>query len=562
MAGFGNGQNPTRRFLNWYLAVRVLVITLFLGGTIINQFRGAVGAGEESVPWVYLLVAAAYGQSLVFLLLFSRYRRWRLLSQAQICWDLLFSTCLIYLTGGIGSPFSFLYILIIFSASFFLSRREVFVVASVAAIFYGSLIVLQCYGVLPVLPGHPQTVTGGSRDAFVTIFVNVTGFLLVAFLSSQLAENLRLSEQARQKKEIDYEELENLNRTILSNIPSGLLIINPAGRIRSFNTGATQIAGYTLEEIYDREVGGIFPQLEIFDHGHFITVKRGETVLRGRNGCQRPVGFTSSLVLDAAETVLGLLITFQDLSRLKEMEDQLKRADRLAAVGQLAAGMAHEIRNPLASISGSVQLLMEGAHVSGEDRRLMGIVVREANRLNLLLTDFLVFARPPAPRCMLVDISELLDELASILQADERFAYVKIKREYPSGIEFWCDRGQIRQALWNLLVNGAEAMPDGGVLGLGIDPAEALIYVEDNGPGIPNEIRDRIFDPFFTTKDHGTGLGLPNVYAIVEAHKGQLEFGNVEGGGARFAVRLGNGPPSQPPPAGGRSKFPPQEGEG
>jgi two-component system sensor histidine kinase PilS (NtrC family) len=148
-----------------------------------------------------------------------------------------------------------------------------------------------------------------------------------------------------------------------------------------------------------------------------------------------------------------------------------------------------------------------------------------------------------------------------MLQADERFAYVEIKREYPSGIEFWCDRGQIRQALWNLLVNGAEAMPDGGALGLGIDPAETLIYVEDNGPGIPNEIRDRIFDPFFTTKDHGTGLGLPNVYAIVEAHKGQLEFGNVEGGGARFAVRLGNGPPSQPPPAGGRSKFPLQGGE-
>jgi two-component system sensor histidine kinase PilS (NtrC family) len=282
----------------------------------------------------------------------------------------------------------------------------------------------------------------------------------------------------------------------------------------------------------------------VLEDGGFITVDRGETLLRDKEGGARPVGFTSSLVRDTRAEVLGLLITFQDLSRLKEMEEQLKRADRLAAVGQLAAGMAHEIRNPLASISGSVQLLLEGAHVNEEERRLMGIVGREAKRLNRLLTDFLVFARPAPPKIARVDVSGLLDELASMLQGDERFEGIEVKREYPPRCEMYCDRSQIGQALWNLLVNGAEAMPDGGVLCLGIDPAEARLYVEDSGPGIPEEIRNSIFDPFFTTKDHGSGLGLPTVFAIVDAHRGQMEVGRAAGGGARFAVRLPGSPPT------------------
>jgi two-component system sensor histidine kinase PilS (NtrC family) len=489
-------------------------------------------------------VVAAYGQSLIFLLLFARLRRWRLLFQAQICWDLLFAGCLIYLTGGIASQFSFLYILIIFSASVFLSRRDVFFVASAAAILYGSLVDLQYYRILPMLPGIAQHLPIAGREALNAVFHNVTAFFLVAFLSSLLTERLRLSEQARKKWEIDYEELEHLNRTILSNIPSGLLIVNNAGRIRSVNAGATQITGYRLEEIYNREVQGIFPELEVFENGGFVTVQRGETLLRGKEGDTRPVGFTSSLVRDTQGKVLGLLITFQDLSRLKEMEEQLKRADRLAAVGQLAAGMAHEIRNPLASISGSVQLLMEGASVGEEERRLMGIVVREAKRLNRLLTDFLVFARPAPPKSGLVNVSELLDELSSMLKGDERFEKIEIRREYPPGCEMYCDRGQIGQALWNLLVNGAEAMPGGGVLRVGIDRDEAVLYVEDGGPGIPEEIRNSIFDPFFTTKDHGSGLGLPTVHAIVEAHQGRLDVGRAAGGGARFAVRLPGSPPT------------------
>mgnify|MGYP000327283413 CR=1 FL=1 len=524
------------RFLQWYLAVRILVIALFLGGPIVNHLRSA-GAGSPALICLFLLAALCFFQSAVFLLLFRRDRRHQALLRLQTCWDLLFATCLVFLTGGVASHLSFLYIFVIFSVSIFLSRREVFVAASAASILYGGLLDLQYYAVVPVVSVFPVSPVS-SREIFYAIFINVIVFYLMAFFSSLLSERLRHSELALKKREIDFEELENLNRIILSNIPSGLIIINNVGCIRSFNAGAKVITGYTLEEIYNQPVQALFPDLTVLDGAGFKTVARGETRLKDKYDVQRPVGFTSSLVRDVSGETLGLLITFQDLSRLKEMEEQLKRSDRLAAVGQLAAGMAHEIRNPLASISGSVQLLMEGEKLESEDRRLMGIVVREAERLNALLTDFLVFARPAPPVLESVEVTELLDELFCMVSADERFKDIDLQREYKGPIEWHCDRAQLRQALWNLLVNGAEAMDHQGRLTLGVDSNGPAIYVEDTGPGIPQDIRDKIFDPFFTTKDSGTGLGLATVYSIVEAHEGRLELIKAEEGGERFVISM------------------------
>ncbi len=357
-ASLAPGDKTDPRFLHWYLLVRPLVIALFLGGGIVNQVRSA-GSDFQVLGWLYLLAALCLVQSLSFLFLFRRSQQPSSLFRWQACWDLLFVTALIFLTGGIGSHLSFLYIFIIFSVSIFLSRREVFVAASAAAILYGGLLDLQYYSVLPVVSFSPS-ISVNSQEIFYDIFINVIVFYLIAFLSSLLAERLRYSELALKKREIDFEELENLNQIILENIPSGLVIINNAGRIRSFNAGATKITGYALETIYNRPIADLFPDIVVLDGDRFKTVSRGETPLVDQQGGQRPVGFSSSTVRDVSGEILGLLITFQDLTRLKEMEDQLKRADRLAAVGQLAAGMAHEIRNPLASISGSVQLLMEG----------------------------------------------------------------------------------------------------------------------------------------------------------------------------------------------------------
>ncbi|MBE0596503.1 MAG: PAS domain S-box protein, partial [Desulfuromonadales bacterium] len=471
-----DGFEPTRRQLAWFLVSRVLVITLFLGGTIVYQRR--IGdASHPALPFLYLLIGLFYLQTTVSALLLPLFRRLRLFAQAQISWDLLFAIALIYVTGGLTSPFSFLFILVIISSSVFLSRREVLFVASAAVILYGSLLDLQFYGYLPRLGGlqFPTDISG--NQVFYTVFLNVIAFFLTGFLSGTASERLRRSESALEKRQIDFQELNNLNQAILGNITSGLMIVNAAGRIRSFNAAASKITGYPLEEVYDRSVREVFPNLQIFDRDGYLLVPRGEAQVRNRQGQTLILGYASSPVEDPEGKTLGLLVTFQDLTQLKKMEDQLKRADRLAAVGRLASGMAHEIRNPLASISGSVQLLLENPHSTDQDRKLMGIVVKEANRLSNLLTDFLGFARPKPPRPTEVNISELLDELAGMLATDPRFNRVEIRREYPSGLRLRLDRQQFYQALWNLVINAVEAMPGGGKLWLGAD-CDGTIVVE------------------------------------------------------------------------------------
>lgn len=538
-AGQSQTSQPLHRQLSWYLLFRLLVITLFLGGAIAFQLRGGSSAVGEVLPYLFLLVGVSYLHALVSALLLRGLRSSpRLFIQSQVVWDLLFSTAVIYVTGGYYSAFSFLYVLSIIASSVFLSRREVLIVASAAAILYGSLLDLQFYEILPTLSGRQLARVASPREVFFSIFVNVCTFFLTAFLSGLLSERIRRSEQALEKQQIDFAELEQLNQTILDNISSGLMILNPAGRIRAFNPGASRITGYSLEEVYNRPYQEIFPRMEAVQENEFQLIARAEGEFHDRLGNVHPLGYATSLVKDPQEKTLGLLVTFQDLTHLKQMEDQLKRADRLAAVGQLASGMAHEIRNPLASISGSIQLLMDNPELAADDRRLMGIVVKEAHRLSGLLTDFLLYAKPAPPKKEAEDVSLLLDELCSIITADPRFAKVKLQRSYPAEVTMQLDGPQLLQALWDLAINAAESMPEGGIIEIGLDPAKAIIYVADNGPGIPAEIRDKIFDPFFTTKDHGTGLGLSTVYAIISAHGGTLTVEPAQPCGTRFTIGL------------------------
>jgi two-component system sensor histidine kinase PilS (NtrC family) len=230
-------------------------------------------------------------------------------------------------------------------------------------------------------------------------------------------------------------------------------------------------------------------------------------------------------------------VTFQDLTQFKKIEEELKQADRLAAIGRLAAGMAHEIRNPLASISGSVQLLKEADHAKPEDIHLMDIVVKEADRLNGLLTDFLSFARPKRLKKKAVDVSAILNQLIDLLKTDYRFEMIDIQCHHIEKIELMLDRDQVLQALWDLAINACEAMEGRGRLTFSVESQKGgVIFIEDSGPGISEEVKNRIFEPFFSTKDKGTGLGLASVYSVLEAHGGCVTVDVSSLGGARFAL--------------------------
>lgn len=523
------------RSLTWYLASRAAVITFLLGGASIFYLRGNV-ATTAVVP-LLILIGVSYAQALCSALLLRFVKRLNLFAQVQIVWDLLFVTALILMTGGVESVFSFAYLLVIVSASFLLPRRQTVFAAASAAILFGGLLDLQYFNYLQQLKLYRSVSDGAFLSA---VFVHVVAFLLAAVLSGTLAQRWRLSEAELARKKIDLAELERLNRTILAHISSGLMLLSPTGRILSFNRAASEITGLLLEDVYNLPVANFFPELQLVGQNGYILVSREEGAFKKTDGEQLILGYATTIAKGRNAEDMGLLVTFQDLTQLKKVEEDLQRADRLAAIGRLASGMAHEIRNPLASISGSVQLLMEAEHVAHDDRRLMGIVVKEADRLSGLLTEFLTFARPKPPEKEEVDICAVLSELTEMLAGDSRFNQVEINTNCPEHTVLKLDRGQIWQVLWDLAINAAEAMQGCGQLHFNVDAQCSSITVEDNGPGISEEVRSRIFDPFFSTKENGTGLGLASVYSVVDAHGGKIDISPGQLGGARFTLSFSN----------------------
>jgi len=529
----------SRRLLAWYLGIRLAVVAFFVGGTIVYHIKSAAISPQPAlVNWLGFLIILAALQTGLSVALLQQVTSSTHFIHAQLIWDLLFVLFIIFLTGGVESLYSFLFLLVIVAASFFLPRYQVLIVASAAAILYGSLLDLQYYRMLPQLGGLPLPSGFKARDFFFAIFINVGAFFLVALLSGYLAERLRRSEEAREQREVDYGELEELNRAILTNITSGLMVVSLNGRIRSFNQAAVRISGYRLEEVYNRPVEVFFPPFVLIDRTPNLSLQRGEVHVKNRHGEELILGYSASHVRDPQDRDLGLLIAFQNLTEVKALEEQLKRTDRLAAVGRLASGLAHEIRNPLASISGSVQMLREDLGVDEDNRRLMGIVIKEVDRLNLLLSDFLNFARPSPLQAECVDVAALIDELIDLLQAGGQAQGVRFERRYATPVLMKVDRQKMRQALWDLLINAVDAVPAGGAIRVGIKAEAGEIIIEDSGAGIPRDVRDRIFEPFFTTKDRGTGLGLANVYANIEAHRGRIYVEPSSLGGARFIIDL------------------------
>ena len=521
------------RSLVWYLVCRTAVITLVLGGAAFFYFHGNLA---YSATPLFFLVGASYAQALIIALLLPRIKAVGFISQIQIVWDLLFVSALILLTGVVESLFSFFYLLVIVSASFLLSRRLTILAAASSAVLFGGILLLQFYDLL-----GPLKVEKNVADAVFlnSLFVHLVAFFLTAILSGTLAERWRRSEELYQRKTIDYIELEGINKTILSHISSGVMLINPQGRIRSFNAAASEITGLSLNKVYDCPAADFIPEISNGIASGNGPVFRAEANYIDPSGEGLSFGYTTAAVRNNRGEDLGTLVTFQDLTQFKKIEAQLKRADRLAAIGRLSAGLAHAIRNPLAAISGSVQLLRENNQLNDEDQRLLGITEKETERLNHLLTDFLLYARPPKPFRTAVDIAILVDELRQMLLHDQRFENITIEIGGLHPCVASLDRGQIWQVLWDLAINAAEAMEGQGRMLITVSAENScLLIVEDSGPGIAEEHRERIFEPFFSTKDRGTGLGLSTVYSIIEAHGGTIRSEPSALGGEKFIMNL------------------------
>ena len=544
--------------VQWLMFFRAMVVTLLLGATVIVQLRESSFFRYVSPVYFYALIGFTYALTLAYALLLRRVRSLKPFAYAQILGDVFFITLLIYFTGGVSSIFSWVYLFAIFSAGTILYRRGGLLVASASSILYGTLLDLEYYQILLPIGGRQlYFLDYQSTYVLYLITVNMVAFYLVAILSSYLAEQVRSKEEELKRRIIDYRQLERLYKHIVQNVVSGLITVDGGGRITSFNRMAEEITWRKFEEVYQEEIDSLFPGLSAWSRSvggnsgegwNRFRLPRWETRFQRKDGGPLILGFSISPLKDSSDREIGNILIFQDLTRLREMEEHLKRSDRLAAIGKMAAGIAHEIRNPLASISGSIEILKDEVGNSPQNQQLMEIVLREVNRLNSLIADFLLFARPISARKEKIHLNRLIEEILQMFIHSPDFTpQIRLETQFQDDLYIQGDPHQIRQVFWNLFINAAQAMPEGGTLRVDLrrnSPSAPLsegrsygeVAVSDSGAGIGEEAMGKIFDPFFTTKERGTGLGLSIVHSIVESYGGKITVQSQVGQGTTFRI--------------------------
>jgi two-component system sensor histidine kinase PilS (NtrC family) len=537
-----------RRKLIRLIAVRAVISTVLLGGAVFAQIRAP---GIFPVDPFFFLIALTYGLTLGYGLTVTLAERKRWLIDLQLAGDAVVVSAFVYFTGGITSFFSFLYLLPIVAASTLRFRRGGLMLATLSTVIYTGLVVAQYLAVAgfihdPWLTVDPLRLPPVSVAQY-TVALNVFGFFAVALLSGSLAENVRVVGARLARASTEIASLQAFNQHVIDSLPSGLVTTDTAQKILTFNHGAENITGLRGPAVAGRPVAEVlqFPPVlaDMLDRGVIDgSARRLELLYRTADGRDIEIGLTVAH-LETPGGRAGFLIAFQDVTDIKKLERDARLRQRLAAVGEMAAGIAHEIRNPLASMSGSIQILRQELPLSSEQEQLMDIVMRESDRLNDTIRSFLAYARPQRFAISRFDVSRTLNDAALLLRnsAEVGEGHV-IDVEVPGEVWFEADEGQIKQIVWNLATNGLRAMPDGGRLCLSAsiepDTHAVVISVRDEGIGIPADEVDRLFQPFHGSFAKGSGLGLAIVHRIVTDYHGEVRVSSRPGAGTTVAVRF------------------------
>ncbi len=545
------------------MASRLVLSLVSLG--IALGLDTAVGEMLEQQRWgLYGTVSFAFLATALYGLILPRIQRPARFASINIAADISIVSALVYFSGGADSVFAFLYVMVAVYGALLFERRGALISAGFGALAYG---VVLLAGNLAWLSGAPGTSEKSVAALFAVWTIHSGAIGLVAALASFLAAELRRTGEALQYQTDRLERLANLHERTVESLMSGLLTTNSTGSITSFNPEAERITEVLAAEAIGSDVESVLPGVRslMVERADSENARiRSRTTFRSRSGIDLHLGVAAYVLRDTDSQAGGHVVIFQDLTEVVKMEAELRRSERLAAVGELASSIAHEIRNPLAAISGSIQILQRGktdASLGKESLRLMDIAIRETDRLDRLITDFLVYARPGPLASESVDLLELLNEVVEMLGkmvSDD----IQLEVEVESGLRVMGDLGQLKQVVWNLALNGVQAMPKGGKLQVEarslpeLTPQEPLsegrsvveekgawveIVVRDQGGGISPEAVDHIFDPFFTTKPEGSGLGLATVHRIVAEHGGSIGLETSKQGGTEIHVRLPRG---------------------
>ena len=462
----------------------------------------------------------------------------QILSTIHLTTTLLAAWIIVDGTGGIDSPFSFLYLLVVLDASIIGSLKLALLIASLSFCLFTSHIIYQHYRFW-----GPEKSSFSLREIGTPILSHLFGVYLLAILAGRLGKLLEYAEQEALSIRSDLVELSYQHTAILESLPLGVITFDNSHTIKTVNQAASKLLSTSKTTLIGKKMDPTISTFIERYHGRGDLQIQIDDSLRDLKLHSATVSLQTQINSELQDRLRVLVL--EDTTETKELEEKYRMQDRLASVGKLSASIAHEIRNPLAAISGAVQLLEPNEKTSADDIKLHNIVHREVERLNLLISDFLNYARPPSPKMISTNLSELGADVVMILKKDQQFLQRNIDTSaIIADLYANVDPKQMQQLLWNLLRNALEASEPDGSVDLSIEQQSTLDYgeisikVSDTGPGINPNIRKNLFEPFVTNKSAGTGLGLAIAHRIVLAHHGQINVLEKKPQGTIFHITL------------------------
>lgn len=529
--------------LGWLIAGRLVAAVLL---SILGTLWIRAGQPHQSINKSLMLLTIVACLTIVYAVLFRLSKNILVQARFQLAIDVFLVTWLVWNSDVIQSPYIALYIVIIAVSSLFLGPREA-VITSVGCALAFSACSLALTGVFGQTSS--SRLIGGSLSQTVQwVGLFDIAFLVVGLLSARLAERQSRSDVRLQAARQSLANLRALHERIVASIRSGVVTTDLEGRIFTFNAAAREITGYTEEAIRGQDASILFGEIKEHVAVSMRAIQTGEASPRFETSCltsegmRLRLGYSISPLSSEAGVVTGLVITFQDLTQVRSLEETSRRQDRLAAIGRMAASIAHEIRNPLAAMRGSIQMLHSEVPNDSSQAELMEIILRESDRLNRIITDFLSYARPRSLVQARVDVGDLLHQTFALLRhSPEIAANQTVEEEVPAEPLFAeADEGQLKQVFWNLARNALQAMPQGGTLRATLaknSNDRMQIAFADSGRGMSADQVERLFEPFSSTTG-GTGLGLSIVYQIIRDHGGTINVRSREGQGTTITVEL------------------------
>jgi two-component system sensor histidine kinase PilS (NtrC family) len=543
-------DTAVRRRIVQLMIWRLIITTILLGSAAAIQLNTAAAARPEPL---YVLIAWTYALSAGYAIGLRLLQRAGWLIDVQLALDVLTVSAFVWMTGGILSSYAFVYVLPIMAASAVQLRKGALWVTALSMVLYTATAAVQ-YTSLPFQPSSVWEAAGTAvflprgLVAEYTVAVHLLGFLAVGLLTGSLAERVRKADQQLAVASTAIANLQAYSEHIINSLTMGLVTSDLQGRILTFNRAAEAITGHPRGSAAGRPAAEILRLPAEFAASLDPArppagSRRADFRYRRADGAEIDLGL-SATTFETASGPSGFLFTFQDVTTIKRLERDARLQQRLAAVGEMAAGIAHEIRNPLASISGSMQILRKELALNGEQSQLMDIVLRESERLNQTIRSFLAYARPQRFGITRLDLRPVLQDVALLLRNSAEVGQDHVVDVDVPGLPVWCeiDEGQVRQVIWNLATNGLRAMPGGGRLSLGArreaGNTAGVLVVKDEGVGMPESELDAIFQPFHGTFEKGSGLGMAIVHRIVNDYGGEIRVASKPGGGTTVEVRL------------------------